>query len=164
MDEPEMDAVDPVVADDIARAYEDLPEQWYGGAVPERESEPGSEPEPEPGPVPGKSLWQRLSELWPSPEEYHNRQQQRLEELNQALMHYPETPATYVLRGELYLEMGEVEAAVDDFGRALGIASAQVETDDWGFISQVMQDRAEVGLKEAENRLRSNSESNMTAF
>jgi tetratricopeptide (TPR) repeat protein len=146
MDEPEMDEVDPVVADDIARAYEDLPEQWYGGTVPK--------PEPEPGPVPGKSLWQRLSELWPTPEERRIRQQQRLEELNQALTLYPETPATYVLRGELYLEMGEAELAADDFGRALGIASAQVETDDWGFISQVMQDRAEIGLANANRAFR----------
>ena len=142
MDQSEMDEADSAVARDIAREVEDLPERWYDSGIPEQET------------IPAQSFWQRLlNGLWPSPKERYNRQQQRLEELNQALVHHPETPANYVLRGELYLEMGEAERAADDFSRALGIASAQVETDDWGFISQVMQDRAEIGLANADRIL-----------
>ena len=58
-----------------------------------------------------------------------------------------------MLRGEVYLEMGAFDLAADDFRRALSLAAGQVEQNDWGLIAQVMEDRAQVGLQEAERRL-----------
>jgi Tfp pilus assembly protein PilF len=75
---------------------------------------------------------------------------QRLQALDDAIALYPDTPSNYVVRGELYLEVKQVDLAVLDFRRALDLASRQVETNDWGFIAQVMQDRAQHGLDRAQ--------------
>jgi hypothetical protein len=102
----------------------------------------------------GESFWRRwLGRLWPTVEQRRDQHIQRLHDLDVAIAGYPETPGNYVLRGEIYLELGEFELAVADFSRGLAYASAQVEYDDWGLISQSMQDRAEVGLEQAQQRL-----------
>jgi Tfp pilus assembly protein PilF len=69
--------------------------------------------------------------------------------LSLAIEHNPDTPANYVLRGELYLDVREYELAAADFQRALELASAQFEASNWGGIAQVMRDRAEAGLARA---------------
>jgi tetratricopeptide (TPR) repeat protein len=95
---------------------------------------------------PLESFWRRLKKiLFGSNEEI----EQRLRSLSLAIEKYPDTPANYVLRGELYLDVGEHELAAADFQRALEQAAAQFETSDWGGIAQVMRDRAESGLAKA---------------
>ena len=76
--------------------------------------------------------------------------EERLHSLSRAIEDAPETPANYVLRGELYLEVGEYELAEADFQRGLELAAAQFETSDWGIVAQVMRDRAEAGLASAQ--------------
>jgi len=93
---------------------------------------------------PPESLWDRLKKiLFGSPEEI----EQRLRSLSLTIEKYPDTPANYVLRGELYLDVNEYELAAADFQRALELASTQFEASDWGGIAQVMRDRAEAGLE-----------------
>jgi hypothetical protein len=77
----------------------------------------------------------------------------RLWDLDQTISAYPDSPSNYVVRGELYLEMGEVELAYADFTKAWTLATEQVESADWGIIAQVMQNRAEAGLAEAQRRM-----------
>lgn len=74
----------------------------------------------------------------------------RLRELSLAIEFYPDAPANYVLRGELYVEMGMSELAAADFRQALTLAVEQVETERWGVVAQAMQDRADAGLRRIE--------------
>jgi tetratricopeptide (TPR) repeat protein len=92
-------------------------------------------------PPPPPSLWQRFRLLF-APDA-------RLHQLSWAISVYPDSAANYVLRGELLLERGEAEAAIQDFRRALELATQQVETEDWGVVAQAVQDRALVGLGDA---------------
>jgi len=100
---------------------------------------------------PPESFWQRLRKIVFGSSEGI---EQRLRSLSLAIEKYPEAPANYVLRGELYLDVGEYELAQSDFQRALELASAQFEVSDWGGIAQVMRDRAEVGLEKARQQRR----------
>jgi hypothetical protein len=96
-----------------------------------------------------ESFWERFKKiLFGSSEGI----EQRLRSLSLAIEKHPETPANYVLRGELYLDVGENELAAADFQRALELAEAQFEASDWGGIAQVMRDRAEAGLEKAQRR------------
>jgi len=79
--------------------------------------------------------------------------QARLWDLDQTISAYPEASSNYVARGELYLEMGEVELAYADFSKAWKLATEQIESADWGIIAQTMQSRAEAGLSEAQRRM-----------
>jgi hypothetical protein len=95
---------------------------------------------------PPESLWDRFRKiLFGSPGEI----EQRLRSLSLTIEKYPDTPANYVLRGEIYLDVNEHELAAADFQRALELATAQFEASDWGGIAQVMRDRAEAGLERA---------------
>lgn len=67
---------------------------------------------------------------------------ERLTYLSQAVQRYPDNPTNYVLRGELYMELGRYEAAHADFTHALACARVAVQEHRWGFVSQAMQDRA----------------------
>jgi tetratricopeptide (TPR) repeat protein len=99
------------------------------------------------------SIWGRLRRwVWPSASERRERIGQRLHELNRAIEHYPDAPANFVVRGELYLETGAVELAIQDFSRALELATEQFEESDWGVLAQAMRDRAQQGLEEATRR------------
>ncbi|PJF26491.1 MAG: hypothetical protein CUN53_07640 [Phototrophicales bacterium] len=71
----------------------------------------------------------------------------RLAALTDAIAANPDSAANYVMRGELFLRHGERELAYADFVKALNLAAAQLEADDWGLVEQVVQDRAEVGLR-----------------
>lgn len=100
-------------------------------------------------PKPSDSFWQRLKHFVFGSTEGT---EQRLRGLSLAIEMHPDTPANYVLRGEIYLEIREYELAAADFQRALELAAAQFETSDWGGIAQVMRDRAEMGLEKTKNR------------
>lgn len=78
---------------------------------------------------------------------------ERLRLLDQAIYKHPEAPTNYVLRGELYLKIGDYDAAYTDFVQALDQAAQQVESAEWGLVAQAMQDRALVGKRAAEKRL-----------
>jgi uncharacterized protein HemY len=89
----------------------------------------------------------------PNGERQYTGRERWLRELNQGIVNHPEAPTNYVLRGELALATRDYEQAAADFEKALELASAQVETSDWGVLAQAMQDRAYRGLKEARRRL-----------
>lgn len=78
----------------------------------------------------------------------------RLRRLDRAVARHPDAPANYVLRGELYLRAGEPDLAAVDFETALDLASARLERDDWGVLSQAIRDQAEYGLERARRRLK----------
>ncbi len=72
---------------------------------------------------------------------------ERLVALTRAIERQPESPANYVIRGEVYEEIGERARAEEDFRTALKLAEAQFADDDWGMVSQALQDRAVAGLR-----------------
>ena len=90
----------------------------------------------------------------PNGERRYTGRERWLRELNQGIATHPDVPTNYVLRGELALETRDYAQAVADFEKALELAAAQVETNDWGILAQVMQDRADRGLAQARRRLR----------
>lgn len=103
---------------------------------------PGLDDAPQDGASqPGLSFWQRLRGG-------HN-QNQRLVELEQAIIAYPDAPVNYILRGEVYLALGEYALAEIDFERGLRLAQAQYARDEWGIITQALQDRALRNLEKA---------------
>lgn len=95
-------------------------------------------PEPEPSLV-GRLLGRR-------------RDQDHLYRLSGAIDRYPDSPSNYVLRGELYLKVGETALAEADFRQALSLAQADYETSRWGLVAQALQDRARAGLTKATGR------------
>ncbi len=97
------------------------------------------------------ALWQNLRRAFlPTPKERAAQHNRRISRLSSAIEFSPDAPTNYVLRGELYMEIGDYASAVVDFRRALELATAQVENEDWGIIAQTMQDRAQEGLAEAQ--------------
>ena len=86
-----------------------------------------------------------------------NRHQKWLEDLFTAIAAHPDSFTNYVLRGEVYLQIGEYELAVADFEIAQKLASEHLAVDNWGLIAQVMQDRAQVGLAQAKRHLEKRS-------
>jgi hypothetical protein len=78
---------------------------------------------------------------------------ERIRYLDAAIENAADTPANYVLRGELYLTLREYALARRDFQRAQELAAAQFQKSDWGLMAQAMQDRALVGLEKAEKKL-----------
>ncbi len=110
--------------------------------------------QPEAASEPAESLWNRFRSFlgWGV-----DRHQRRLEDLFKAIAANPDSPANYVLRGELYLQMGEYELAVADFEIAQKLASEHLAVDNWGLIAQVMQDRALIGLAQAKRHLEKRS-------
>ena len=78
---------------------------------------------------------------------------ERIRHLDAAIEKAADTPANYVLRGELYLTLREYALARRDFQRAHELAAAQFQQNDWGLMAQAMQDRALVGLQKAEKKL-----------
>ena len=70
-----------------------------------------------------------------------------------SIEHAADTPANYVLRGELYFSAKEYALAKRDFQRAHELAESQFESSDWGLMAQAMEDRALIGLQKAEKKL-----------
>lgn len=81
------------------------------------------------------------------------RLERRLLALTAQIDAHPDGPANYVLRGELYLKAGEAALAAADFRQALALTQALLETANWGFIAQALEDRARTGLERAARRL-----------
>ena len=71
----------------------------------------------------------------------------RLRELNDALAGQPGATTARVLRGELYLERGELARAAADFESALRLMGALDGTRGWRIVEQAMRDRALLGLR-----------------
>lgn len=78
--------------------------------------------------------------------------EERWSSLNWAIAAYPDAPTNFLLRGELLLARGDIHGAIMDFRRALELATAAVERDDWGVVAQTTQDRALTGLRDALRR------------
>lgn len=87
------------------------------------------------------TLWQRIRGTFS--------QGARLQNLNWAILAYPEASANYVLRGELLLKQGDLFGAIADFRKGYELAAEGVENEDWGVVAQGLQDRALVGLRDA---------------
>lgn len=106
------------------------------------------EPEPhvpEPAP-PRRRSWR----TWFRPSA---RYEERLRALDEAIAAHPQAAANYVLRGDLLLKLDRPAEAQADYQRALEFAARAVESEDWGVVAQVVQDRALAGLREAFNRI-----------
>jgi hypothetical protein len=71
----------------------------------------------------------------------------RLQELNDAIERYPNTPTNYVLRGEVYLAFNQHALAAADFKRALDLAEARLDGLPWGYATAAFIDRARIGLR-----------------
>ncbi len=97
----------------------------------------------------GTPWWKLLWQMLTGTTDAASRDQQA-HDLDAAIGATPDTPANYVLRGELRLSSGDYDGAAADFQRALDLASAEVETQDWGIVAQAVQDRAYAGLKKIE--------------
>lgn len=98
-----------------------------------------------------QQVWQRF---FPDPKVAGAQLAQRIDDLTAAIEDHPDGAANYVLRGEVYLDGGAYDLALSDFRRALDLAVAQFESDDWGIVAQAMQDRAQAGLTKAKRYLK----------
>lgn len=67
--------------------------------------------------------------------------------LEMAIQKSPESPVNYFLRGEMYLELGIIEAAREDFETAIRLAERAQASASWEFIFQSYQDRAAIALQ-----------------
>ncbi|MFP4320906.1 MAG: hypothetical protein ACLFTK_00485 [Anaerolineales bacterium] len=67
----------------------------------------------------------------------------RLAALETAIRRAPDAAVNYLLRGELWLELGKLDAAREDLLLARDLAAAQAVQRDWGYIDQSYHDRAE---------------------
>lgn len=76
----------------------------------------------------------------------------RLRELSAAVADAPDSITGRVLRGELYLERGEIARAKADFQAALALAEAMDGAKSLLIVEQVMRDRAIFGLRMAHAR------------
>ena len=74
-------------------------------------------------------------------------------ELDDAIALNPDAAVNYVLRGEIYMKLKNNTLAAADFEHALSLTAESVENSDWGFLEQVMQDRARQGLRRVLPRL-----------
>ncbi len=93
------------------------------------------------------SLWQRLRALVFGGSDRDL--ERRLRTLNAAIASTENAPTNYVLRGELYLELGAYALALADFETAEKLATYQFEEHNWGLIAQAMRDRAQAGIAQA---------------
>lgn len=97
------------------------------------------------------SLWERIRRLFAPAAQTGG---DLLHALDEAIAADPEAVVNYVARGEHYLKHSQPDLAAGDFRRALELAAAQMQTNNWGIIAQAMQDRAIIGLREAERYVR----------
>lgn len=103
-----------------------------------------SEQEPEPQP----SFWQMIRQLFlQTASERQAEQRERLVSLTRAIESFPDAPINYLLRGELHLELGQLEFAREDCQQALALAEIQAESDRWGITAQSILDRARQHLE-----------------
>lgn len=113
-------------------------------------------PEPVTGQRVSVPVWQSLRRwLLPGEAERTEDDLRRLALLDETITRYPHSPSGYVLRGELHLQTGLIDQALQDFRQGLVLAENQLYTEKWGVVAQVMRDRAQEGLNQA-LRLRQN--------
>lgn len=94
------------------------------------------------------TLWERLTSLLRLDTAGQRvRNDDRIDALTRAIARDPQSAASYVTRGELYLQRGETDAARQDFRQALALAEAQFKTETWGIVAQAIRDRALRGLQ-----------------
>ena len=95
------------------------------------------------------SLWQRIRRFFiTTSAEKRAETRARLTALTRAIETYPSSAVNYVLRGELHLELGQMDLAQEDFEQAIVLAEKQYENDRWGLGSQAILDRARRGLQQ----------------
>ena len=108
------------------------------------------------GEVKGRGLLSKLLRaVYKTPLEREREFYRRLRELSEKISESPESLSHVVLRGELYLERGEIERARSDFQAALALAGNLDGLTGWQIVEQVMRDRALYGLRVAERKLKS---------
>ena len=73
----------------------------------------------------------------------------RVGELTSAIEQFPDSPANYVLRGEMFLDGGDKDLAVEDLETAIRLADEQAETANWGYVYRALADRARERLRRA---------------
>jgi hypothetical protein len=98
----------------------------------------------------GDSIWKKFRGLLMGDADHIA---ERIRQLDSAIENAGDTPANYVLRGELYLRLHEYALARRDFQRAQELAAVQFEQSDWGLMAQAMEDRALLGLQKADKKL-----------
>jgi hypothetical protein len=74
----------------------------------------------------------------------------RLRLLDRAIEENPQAAVNFVLRGEYRLSQGDLDGARNDFEQALFLARLELSKSDWGYILQSLLDRAEQGLRLAD--------------
>jgi hypothetical protein len=72
----------------------------------------------------------------------------RMGALTDAIENHPDSPASYVLRGEIFLDSGEINLAARDFRKALDLADPGAETANWSYVYRALADRAREGLRQ----------------
>jgi hypothetical protein len=101
-------------------------------------------------------VWQRF--LWwvrPPQDMREKANADRFLWLDDAIYREPDVAVNYVIRGELYLERGEIENAAADFERGEELAQREFAERRWGVVAQAMRDRARRGIEETRKRRRS---------
>lgn len=73
--------------------------------------------------------------------------QNRLQELNTALESAPDNASLYLLRGEVWLELGEISSAIADFQVAIELAEATMPQARWGYLFESVAQRARENLR-----------------
>lgn len=99
--------------------------------------------------APRRSLWEWLWVLITGSEPVAD----RLAALDAAIDAEPDAPANYMLRAELYAQLGEDALALADFERAQMLAADRYTRDNWGLVSQAVRDRAAAGAVQSARRL-----------
>lgn len=125
---PEVDEID----DDLDLALEDTDEEFSAKSQSDM-----------------LSLWQRIRRFFfTTSAEKRAETRLRLTALTRAIETYPSSAVNYVLRGELHLELEQMDLAQEDFEQAIALAEEQYENDRWGLGSQAILDRARHGLQQ----------------
>ncbi|GAB5491828.1 MAG: hypothetical protein Phog2KO_20430 [Phototrophicaceae bacterium] len=95
------------------------------------------------------SLWETIRRFFfATSAEKRDNHRLRLTALTSAIDMYPLSAANYVLRGELHLELKQMDLAQEDFEQAIVLAEEQYQQDRWGLGSQAILDRARYGLQQ----------------
>lgn len=85
--------------------------------------------------------------FWSTPTERDAENRRRMAEFDRMIEIYPDSPANYVLRGELQLKSRHIAPAMSDFQKAIELAEQQIHQSDWGVVAQAVYDRAQRGLE-----------------
>jgi hypothetical protein len=102
-----------------------------------------------------RSLWQRFWRwIYPSQAMREKATVERFLLLDDAIYREPAVAVNYVIRGELYLQRGEIENAAADFEQGEELAHSDFAESRWGLVAQATRDRARRGLEMANKQRR----------